>query len=241
MENTMTASLEKSANKIGGKALAPRPLCLGPSAPLDERLVEQLVLELTIQNCWKTLPRPLGGNSYAPSFYPAACHCELRFETAAGIGLSDVLISEQGHTLLDGSGRSIHDFSAAHALALHSKTQAADYMRFFCRGIADNGDTFAAITTAEDIHWRDDAPEKLVADISFAVRPPRLVWRGSHWIADALLLHRTDLSAARFKMTLDGNIVMLADKRLFIELPVYREEFSKGVRVLTTPKKRDDA
>lgn len=237
----MTATLEKSADRIAEKALAPRPLCLGPSTPLDKRLEEQLLLELTIRNFWKESPRPLGGDSYALSFYSDACLCELRLETNAGIGFSEVLLSEDGATFLDGTGRPIHEFSATHPLALHHKTQAADYLRFFCRGLAHKEDTFAAITTAEDVRWRDDAPEALAAEIAAALRPPRLIWCVSYWQADILLLTRADLFAARFKITLDGMVDMIDDKPLFLDLPVYSEQLSKGVRLLTTPKKRDHA
>ena len=153
------------------------------------------------------------------------------YETAAVIravdqswqpgGMTVWFIGHQGiFYLLDGNSEPIHRVNAMAPIRI-SDQNYIDYLKFFCTFVYTEGATFRIIESLQDLEIYGPAPPGFDHAVSPYLKPVTIYQRGQDGsiFAEAALVYQHALYHVRFQVQLDGQVTMLDDKKVPVDLP----------------------
>jgi hypothetical protein len=170
-------------------------------------------------------------------FYDNAALYEL--EVQAGGGWNGIVTYVQrgpDWVLLDGSSLPIHGMNRKTPPKLDTIDRAIAYLRFFVAAIqAPDEGTFKLIDEPQDIDWLASATAAQRASIGSGIKPLIVEESPDHeWQAIGTVELGGTLSEADFRLSRVGIVSLQHDTTIGLDLPIYVQMFSDGVRVQET-------
>lgn len=136
-------------------------------------------------------------------------------------GMSAWFIGHQGvFYLLDGNSEPIHRVNAMAPIRLNDYNHI-DYLKFFCTFVYTEGATFRIIERLQDLEIYGPAPPGFEQAIAPYLKPVTVYQRGQDGsiFSEATLVYQHALYHVRFQVQMDGQVTMLDDKKLPVDLP----------------------
>ncbi len=136
-------------------------------------------------------------------------------------GMAVWFIGHQGiFYLLDGNSEPIHRVNAMAPIRV-SDQNYIDYLKFFCTFVYTEGATFRIIENYQDLEVYGPAPPGFDHAVMPYLKPVTIYQRGQDGsiFAEATLVYQHALYHVRFQVQLDGQVTMLDDKKIPVDLP----------------------
>jgi tetratricopeptide (TPR) repeat protein len=170
-------------------------------------------------------------------FYDNAALYELEVQAGGGWnGIISYVQRASDWVLLDGTSTPIHGMNRKSPPKLDTIDRAIAYLRFFVAAIqAPDEGTFRLIDQAGDIDWFATATSQQRANVANKIKP--LIVEGSpdgEWEAIGTVELGGALSEADFRLSRVGIVNISHDRTIGVDLPIFVQTFSDGVRVQET-------
>lgn len=166
---------------------------------------------------------------------PQATHVAWRqvpfYETAAVIRATDTSVPPNGVShwfighqtnifALNGNSEPLHRVNAIAPVRINDQNYV-DYLKFFCTFVYTEGATFRIIETLQDLEVYGPAPAGFDQAVTPYLKPVTMYQRGPNGeiFAEATLVYQHQLYHVRFKVEMSGEVTMLDDKKIPVDLP----------------------
>ncbi len=161
------------------------------------------------------------------SCYPRHLLCEQQITLHGETTAAAFLFGDEGVTLIDGSSAPLHDLNEALPLNLGSEKAVREYIRLFCSAVHGGEGRFQLIESEEDL-----APYAFGEMQAFAkyVAPSALHKVGDHWRLSGTVRYGRNIFKAEFRLEASGNMEMVDDEPLGVELPCGPDSFTHNFR-----------
>ena len=163
------------------------------------------------------------------SCYPRHLLCEQQVMLYGEVTAAAFIFGDEGVTLIDGSSAPLHDLNEALPLNLEDDKSVREYIRLFCSAVHGGDGRFQLIENEEDL-----APylEGDTATFARYVVPTALHKAGDHWRLKGTVRYGRNIFKAEFRLERSGNIEMVDDEPLDVELPSGPDRFNQYFRGL---------
>ena len=162
------------------------------------------------------------------------------YESAALIRAVDMSWQPQGQAtwfighqgifyLLDGNSEPLHRVNALAPVRI-SDQNYIEYLKFFCTFVYTEGATFRIIENLQDLEVYGPAPPGFDQAVMPYLRPVTIYQRAQQGeiFSTATLVYQHALYTVKFKLQMDGQVEMLSDDKIPVDLPGQAEMMAAG-------------
>jgi hypothetical protein len=159
------------------------------------------------------------------------------YETAVLIRAVDMTVGQSGAAiwfvghqgvfyLLDGNSEPLHRVNSAAPIRI-SDANYIEYLKFFCTFVYAEGATFRIIDKLQDLEVYGSPPPGFEQAVAPYIRPVTIYQRGqqNEIFATATLVYQHALYTVKFKVQMDGQVEMLSDDKIPVDLPGQPTQF----------------
>ena len=168
--------------------------------------------------------------------YPGLSLVEVQLtqSDAAEKHLLTAIVSMQGAILLDGTALRLQTLNG-HVLDIETDEAKEQYLRMYCEFVRSDEGPFSIVSSLDDIPFETEEACAAFSATNVAITPPILVTTQGEspnglYSLDANVLYGNALFQARFSVASNGQVDMLGDDRIAINLPIRRRHYDSFFR-----------
>lgn len=161
--------------------------------------------------------------------YPRHLLCEQEVSLFGEVSAAAFIFGAEGVTILDGNSAPLHDINEALPLSLESEEAVLEYVRLFCSAVHGGEGRFQLLESVADLAPYNHGDVEALAP---HVRPPTLQANRADWRVKGSVRYGRHVFQAEFRLERSGNIEMVDDQPLDIELACGPDKFSHLCRGL---------
>lgn len=210
---------------------------------LEDDLIAAVETILSIEseslqsNYGQLLKETISGRELELTFYEGAKVVELLIHPDGGVQRTMVVMfTPRTLVFFDGSSPMIHEFNAHNKLKLKTKKQAIQYLKFFCAFVHGEEGAFNVVSELDTARDRllDQEEFPAIADsyTPSEVNKEEKNDENKLWRINTHVLYSNAFFKAIFSIHKTGMVEMLDDEPIIADLPIKRDKYTLGWRVV---------
>ncbi len=154
--------------------------------------------------------------------YPRHLLCEQEVVLFGKPAKAAFLFGEEGVTILDGNSAPLHDLNEMLPLNLSDDEAVLEYVRLFCSAVHGDDGRFQLVEKLEDLALYNHGDTEALAPL---FKPPSLRKAGTEWRLSGTVRYGRNVFTSEFRLEPGGNIEMVDDQPLEVELACGPDRF----------------